>query len=101
MGVALSPSPREGLRFLEETGDFDEVAVGGGRFGTGMLRYLYADFPGAMFIPQFVVLFRRFGVGGSVEEFEVERFIGQAEIARWVDNGAVVDVVGMGEQKGE
>jgi len=66
IGVAHSSDPRKGMRFLSRLGDFDEVAVGSGSAAIGLRRYVYADFPGPMLIPQVVVIFRRHDRNGPL-----------------------------------
>lgn len=98
IGVAISAHPGEGMQFLERMGTFDEGAVGGGRSNSGLLRYVYGQFPGPMFMPQMVVLLRPYNPNGRIDrEVEIERFVGQQEIARWAANGAPLPVIDLGQ----
>ncbi len=88
--VALDWSVKDGLKFLRDLGEFDEVSAGRNWLNSGSVTYLLRDLPGEPTIPQVLVLRRRIAVDRYVAVGPDEllmRKIGAAEIIRWVHDG--------------
>lgn len=94
LGVAQDNVPRLGIEHLERFGPFDEISVGRGWRNSGLLKYVYEEFPGPAATPQVLVVARDLiGEGGQWEianERILVRLTGVAEIAAWLQGGAHV-----------
>jgi hypothetical protein len=88
-GVALDWSVSEGLGFLRQFGEFDEVLAGRNWLNTGAARYMWTDIPGPAAVPQLLVLLRSAEVSAQGIEFGEERLLlrklGVEEILEWAD----------------
>mgnify|MGYP006291658253 FL=1 len=65
IGISMSNSPKAGLDFPKSFGGFHEVAVGGGPWNLGAVRYLFEDLPGPGAFPHVVILDRVIGRGNG------------------------------------
>lgn len=94
LGVAQDNVPQLGIEHLEKFGRFDELSVGRGWRNSGLLKYVYEEFPGPAATPQVLVVARDLiGEGGQWEvanERVLVRLTGVAEIAAWLQGGAHV-----------
>ncbi|MGD2153917.1 MAG: hypothetical protein PVG79_11675 [Gemmatimonadales bacterium] len=90
-GVAIDWRIEDGIEFLAEFGEFDEIIVGGNWLNSGAIRYVWEDFPGSSVVPQVVVARRSVNVSGSTiavgEEELLARLAGAEQIMEWVDLG--------------
>jgi hypothetical protein len=57
-GVAVDENPQTGLNFLKPFGPFDEVMSGGGWVGSGSIEFMVRGLPGALALPQLLVIER-------------------------------------------
>lgn len=102
IGLALDPSPEDGLTHLARFGKFDELYVGGGMFSDAAMEFLWQEFPGVVATPQ-IVLIRRDRVSqedlqAPVEyavrnAVEVDRMIGLDGIGSWSANRGTATVL--------
>jgi hypothetical protein len=87
LGVAVSNGAADGVRYLEEVGEFDEVIAGGGWRNTGIHRFVDIDLPGIAMTPQ-VIIVRRVRRTGVLTESVLVRKAGNAAIQLWNSRGA-------------
>ena len=91
LGIARDVAVHAGLEHLATFGEFDEVMAGRGWLNTGVLQYVYNEFPGRAATPQVVVLRRRVAIEGGQRSIEDEhvilRKVGLTQIRTWVESG--------------
>jgi hypothetical protein len=90
IGVSIGSHANQGIAFLAKFGQFDEIIAGPGwRRNTGALRFVEGELPGASVTPQLLLLERRRGPrGGIQEEVILGRFVGYPRITAWAERGA-------------
>ncbi len=94
VGVSLDWTVKDGISFLDNLGDFDEVMLGGNWANSGALRYIWADTTQAPMIPQVVVLERTVDPTSDrirfTEDHVVLRVTNSSAIRSWVRRGAPI-----------
>lgn len=95
IAIAVDLAPSQGLTHLRRFHGFDEVSAGRGTLGTAAQHYFGNDLKGLRATPSIVLLVRR--VDGAsrravYNERVLQRFNGLAEIQRWFDDGAPIEL---------
>lgn len=92
VAAALDWDVAVGLAYLQELGEFDEVAAGGSWTSSAAVRYIWHAPSAPPSIPQVLVFERTVSmVDGRLafdEERELARLVGAAEIQHWIAKGA-------------
>jgi hypothetical protein len=95
IGVALSGTPAEGMKFLSDFGTFEETVTGRGWMNSGAISFVWRDLPGSSAVPQLLVLQRRIAVsprGIRVSpDSVILRLTGVSEIRSWTAAGSPLD----------
>lgn len=71
IGISIDWNVNEGLSYLRNIIEFDELIVGGGWSNMGVLRYVYDDFQTQAATPQLIITFRNYNriITPSTETF--------------------------------
>lgn len=67
IGVATDWMLDDGVEVLRRFGPFDEILVGRGWMNSGIVKYIWTDFPGRAAVPQLVVVEREVMTGQFIE----------------------------------
>lgn len=91
-GVSTDWNPREGVDYLLDLDDFDEITAGGNWLNVATQKYLLGSIPGVTSIPQMLLLARvvttnEAGITVSDEQF-LASHVGVTNLKRWVEDGA-------------
>jgi hypothetical protein len=93
IGVSLDWSVADGVRYLQEFGDFDEITVGRNWFNLAAMQYIWRDPDGLPVVPQVVLLERTVGQSADGKRVQVspDRVLGRyrsvSEIRLVVEQG--------------
>jgi hypothetical protein len=93
MGVSTDWETRVGIAYLQELGDFDELAVGRNWFNAQVMRYVWTLADGVPSEPQVILIEHTVSGTSRVEvtpDRILARFVGGEEIEAWVARGAPV-----------
>lgn len=95
LGVTTDWKTRDGVAYLQQMGEFDEIATGRNWFNTTVLNYVFKDPDGALSIPQVILVERSVDAGpAGTQRFAVSpervlaRIVGGDQIMEWVSRGA-------------
>lgn len=91
LAVGVDRTPKEAYKELRRYGDFDEVIGGRMWSGLGVLYFGWEKHPGAVSVPQVVVLTRTLVASAGhlrvLSETLRTRVVGLSELKRWAANG--------------
>ena len=80
VGVAVDMVPLRGVQHLAGLGSWDEVISGRGWLNTGVMRYVWHDFPGVPSVPQLVILKREI----PANPHPIKNIVAEEVLLRWV-----------------
>lgn len=96
VGIAVDPSPEDGIDNLRRFGKFDQLIVGGGWESLGAFEYVWDRHPGQAAVPQILVAYRTvesvptriLGVKSTV----LARVVGLDELQAWARQGFLLTI---------
>ncbi len=96
IGIAAEWSVDDGIRHLAKFGGFDEIIAGRNWNNTGVMRYVWQDFPGEAATPQVLVVRHRLLVAPQLRAFQAPRLlarkVGVEELMRWEEHFRLRDI---------
>jgi len=99
IGISKDEKIKDELMHLSKYGNMNEIIVGNDWSNTGILKYIYNDFPGPASIPQIIVAKRKFRAISNYsqtfyraieDEAVLMRKIGPDEIKEYAENKAPI-----------
>lgn len=96
IGIGVDLAAGASIESLARFGSFDEMLVGGGWSGTGMMYYIWDGMRGSAGVPQIMVFYRRLvaanaDVGIAVQPQLLARAVGLDELGRWRASGFPIE----------
>ncbi|MGI8495966.1 MAG: hypothetical protein ACR2OG_00040 [Gemmatimonadaceae bacterium] len=104
LGVSVDWLPQKGISFLNQIGDFDQVAAGHNWINEGAVKFLWNDSVAEQPIPQVLVIERTISVSehrvAVTDEHVIRREVGPIQIRDWVAAGMPVNGTAMAVRLG-